>query len=186
MAGTKFHTAGCTDDQVIAAGTDMFTKREFVRVATEIGIEREWDEVLVDVVSFDLGAGEPPGTIGRARASRSAERAAIGSGEDDNRLVLGNRAATCVRHVGLPCDVAPRAFAFARLNHLVKVIEFGRVDGFDEVGAGRCHRRQHGHEHKGGVFHFHLMVSVTRGVYPTTAADQSVRICECVQRTCGK
>ena len=32
-------------------------------VAPEIGVQRERDKVFVDVVGFDLIAGEPPGAV---------------------------------------------------------------------------------------------------------------------------
>jgi hypothetical protein len=60
---------GRGDDEVIAAGLDLLTEFQLVRVAAKIGVEGERHKVLGDVFGLDLGPGEPPGSIRGARPS---------------------------------------------------------------------------------------------------------------------
>ena len=95
-----------------------------MRTAAEVGVQRERDEVLVDVFWFDLGSGVPPGTVSRAGASCSTERAAVGGGEDHQRLVFGDRALTSLGDIGQPIDLAPRALARLRFDNGEQAVEF--------------------------------------------------------------
>jgi hypothetical protein len=67
---------------MIAASTGLFAEFNFVGIATEISVQCEWDEVLVDELRIDLVSGEPPGTVRGAGSSRSPQRTAVGCGKD--------------------------------------------------------------------------------------------------------
>ena len=71
---------------MIAASADLLTERDLFCIAAKVGVECDRDKVFGDVLRFDLGAGEPPGTIGSARASGAPEGTTIGRSEDQQRL----------------------------------------------------------------------------------------------------
>lgn len=121
---------------MIPASAGLLTKLKLVRVAAKIRVEGERDEVLLDVIRFDLLSGEPPGTIRRAGASRPRKRAAVSRGENDDRLVLLDRRAAGVRHVGVPVDVAPGTFAKLRFDDFVQPLEIRGVDLRDRFRGG--------------------------------------------------
>ena len=110
-------------DRVIAAGAGLLTKLELVRVAAEIGVEGERDEVLLDILWIDLVSGEPPGAVARAGASRSAEWAAVGGGKDHQRFVLGDGSLACLGDVGHPRDLPPWALAGLGFDHPQEAVE---------------------------------------------------------------
>ena len=99
-------------------------------IAAEVGVQREGDEVLVDVFWFDLGSGVPPGAVSRAGTSCPTQRASVGGGEDYQRLVFGDRALACLGDIGQPIDLAPRALARLRFDHGEQAVEFRRWERF--------------------------------------------------------
>ncbi|MFP6659103.1 MAG: hypothetical protein VB853_13055 [Pirellulales bacterium] len=124
---TQLATIGRGDDQMVAARANLLAEGQFLRVATEVRIERDGDEMLVDVVRFYLSPGEPPGAIRSTCASRTAQRAAVRRRENDQRLVLGNRAAAGFGDICHPRHFSPWTFAGLRLDCVVQLIEvFGR------------------------------------------------------------
>jgi hypothetical protein len=61
---------------------------QFLRIAAEVGIKRERDEVFRDEFRINFCPGEPPGMIGGASASRPALRTAIRSGKNHDRFIF--------------------------------------------------------------------------------------------------
>jgi len=59
-------------DEVIPPGPSGVAEFDLVGIATEVGVQRERDEVLVDICWFDLGSGVPPGAVARTGTSRPA------------------------------------------------------------------------------------------------------------------
>jgi hypothetical protein len=67
---------------MVASSACPFAELDFVRIAAEVGVECERDEVLVDEFWINLISGEPPGSIRGASPSCSPERTAVGGSED--------------------------------------------------------------------------------------------------------
>ena len=115
---------GCRHgDEMIASSAGRFAEFDFVGIPPEIGVECQRDEVLLDVFRFNVVAGEPPGAIRGAGASRSPQWRAVGRREDDQGLVLGDRPLARFGDVGVPGDVPPRAFPALGLDHVEKAQE---------------------------------------------------------------
>lgn len=104
-------SGGGHGNEVVATRARFFAEFDLVRVPSEVGIEREGDEVLIDEGGFDLFSGVPPGAVSRAGSSCPPQRAAVSGGEDDHRFVLCDRASARLGDVCQPIDLAPRAFA---------------------------------------------------------------------------
>lgn len=109
-------------NEVITTRSSRLAELDFVGISPEVGVQGKRDEVLVDVFWFDLGPGVLPGAVSRAGSSCPAQRTAIGSGEDHQRLVFHNRLSACLGDIGQPIDVAPRAFAYLRFDDKVKAV----------------------------------------------------------------
>ena len=60
-------------NQMVPAGTGQLAELNLMRVAAEIGVEGERDEVLLNVFGINLCSGEPPGAIRGTGASRSPQ-----------------------------------------------------------------------------------------------------------------
>ena len=116
---------------MVASCPSLLTEFELLGIAAEVGVERERDDVRIDIFRFELGPGEPPGTIRRAGTSRPAERAPIRGGKDHQRPVLGNGSPPCLGDIGQPFDLTPWALPGLRLDHLEQAIEVAELDRWD-------------------------------------------------------
>ncbi len=81
-----------------------------MRITAKVGVEAEWNEVLVDEIGLNLSASEPAGPITGAGSSGPPEGTAVSGGENEDRLVLSCRALAGFGNTREPVDLPPGAF----------------------------------------------------------------------------
>jgi len=95
-----------------------------VRIAAKVGVEAEWNKVLVDEIGLNLSASEPAGPISGACSSGPPEGTAVSGGENEDRLVLSCRALAGIGNTREPVDLPPGALTRLWFNEGMDTLKF--------------------------------------------------------------